>query len=64
MPDLAGFISEWVEANVRDAKPKTNQARDRRQSAGWTVLRLWEHELAEKREPRLMAKLRKALGSL
>jgi DNA mismatch endonuclease (patch repair protein) len=41
-------------------------ARDRKQSralrsAGWTVLRLWEHELAKKREVRLVAKLRRVL---
>ena len=28
---------------------------------GWRVLRLWEHELARKREARLMARLRRAL---
>jgi DNA mismatch endonuclease (patch repair protein) len=50
-----------------DAKRQTNQARDRKQSralrkAGWTVIRLWEHELTSKREPRLVAKLRRALA--
>lgn len=49
-----------------DAKRETNQTRDRRQSralrkAGWTVVRLWEHELAKKREARLVAKLRRVL---
>lgn len=50
-----------------DAKREGNMARDRKQSralrsAGWTVLRLWEHELAKKRETRLVAKLQKVLG--
>ena len=49
-----------------DAKREGNMARDRRQSralraAGWTVLRLWEHELAKKREKRLLARLRRWL---
>ena len=49
-----------------DAKRETNQARDRRQSralrkAGWTVMRLWEHDLAKKREKQLLAKLRRVL---
>lgn len=49
-----------------DAKREGNMARDRTQSralraAGWTVLRLWEHELAKKRETRLVAKLRRVL---
>lgn len=50
-----------------DAKREGNQARDRNQSralraAGWAVVRLWEHELAMKREPRLVAKLQRVLG--
>lgn len=49
-----------------DAKREMNQARDRRQSRalrkkGWTVLRLWEHDLAKKREARLVGKLRRVL---
>lgn len=49
-----------------DAKREGNMARDRTQSralraAGWTVLRLWEHELAKKRETRLVAKLCRVL---
>jgi DNA mismatch endonuclease (patch repair protein) len=44
-----------------------NKARDRRvtrtlRRAGWRVLRLWEHELARKRELRLAARLRCVLG--
>lgn len=40
------------------------QARDRRvnrelRAAGWNVVRIWEHELARKREARLLAKLRR-----
>lgn len=50
-----------------DAKREGNQARDKKQSralraAGWAVVRLWEHELAKKREVRLLAKLYKVLG--
>ena len=44
-----------------------NQARDRLvtralRRRGWRVLRIWEHELSRKREARLMARLRRALG--
>jgi DNA mismatch endonuclease (patch repair protein) len=43
-----------------------NTARDRLvqrtlRRAGWRVLRLWEHELARKREARLVARLRRVL---
>lgn len=49
-------------------KLKTNQARDRRvtttlRRAGWRVLRVWEHELTRKNEPRLLRRLQKALQS-
>ena len=49
-----------------DAKRGGNMARDKKQSralraAGWTVLRLWEHELAKKRAARLTAKLGRVL---
>ncbi len=49
-----------------DAKRETNQARDQRQAralrkAGWTVMRLWEHDLARKREKQLLGKLRRVL---
>lgn len=45
-----------------------NKARDRLvtrtlRCAGWRVLRIWEHELARKREARLLVKLWKALAS-
>jgi DNA mismatch endonuclease (patch repair protein) len=51
-----------------DEKRETNQARDRKQSRalrkmGWTVLRLWEHDLAKKREKWLLGKLRRVLGT-
>lgn len=51
-----------------DAKREGNQARDKKQSralraAGWKVIRLWEHELAKKREPLLLAKLQRVLTS-
>lgn len=49
------------------AKIARNQARDAEvtkvlRKAGWRVLRLWEHELAVKREKRLLARLRRLLG--
>jgi DNA mismatch endonuclease (patch repair protein) len=48
------------------SKIARNRARDRKvnctlRAAGWRVLRIWEHELARKREAQLLAKLRKAL---
>lgn len=51
-----------------DAKITRNQARDAEvtkalRKAGWRVLRLWEHDLAVKREKRLLARLRR-LGLL
>jgi DNA mismatch endonuclease (patch repair protein) len=51
-----------------DAKIARNQARDAEvtqalRKNGWRVLRLWEHELAVKREKRLLARLRR-LGLL
>ena len=47
-----------------DAKITRNQARDAAvtkalRRKGWRVLRLWEHELAVKREKRLVARLRR-----
>jgi DNA mismatch endonuclease (patch repair protein) len=44
-----------------------NKARDRLvtrtlRQGGWRVLRIWEHELARKREARLAARLRRALA--
>jgi DNA mismatch endonuclease (patch repair protein) len=47
-------------------KLAANRARDRRvnralRAAGWRVLRIWEHELARRREARLVARLRRAL---
>ena len=48
-------------------KLSANRARDRRvnlalRASGWRVLRVWEHELARKREARLVRRLRLALG--
>ena len=45
----------------------TNRVRDRLVSRtlrrdGWRVLRIWEHDLARKREARLVARLRRALA--
>jgi DNA mismatch endonuclease (patch repair protein) len=50
------------------AKLARNRARDRLvnrtlRAAGWRVLRIWEHELAGKREGRLRSRLRRVLGS-
>jgi len=44
-----------------------NRTRDRLVSrtlrrAGWRVLRIWEHELARQNEPRLVRRIREALG--
>lgn len=49
-----------------DAKIARNIERDAEvtkalRKAGWRVLRLWEHELAKKREKRLLARLRRVL---
>jgi DNA mismatch endonuclease, patch repair protein len=43
-----------------------NRSRDRRvsrslRSQGWQVLRIWEHELKRRNEPRLLARLERAL---
>lgn len=47
-----------------DAKIARNMARDAEVSralrrSGWRVLRLWEHDLAKKREQRLLSRLRR-----
>ncbi len=68
----------WHACPLHDTKPRNNaafwqkklsanRARDRRvnlalRSAGWRVLRVWEHEMAQKREARLLRRLRMALG--
>ena len=48
-------------------KLAANKERDRKvnrslRAAGWRVVRVWEHELARKREARLVAKLQRALA--
>lgn len=69
----------WHSCPLHGTKPATNRtfwrkklarnkARDRLvnrtlRKAGWRVLRVWQHELARKREARLVARLRKALAS-
>ena len=50
-----------------EKKLASNKARDRLVRRvlwreGWRVLRLWEHELARRREARLVARLRRVLG--
>ena len=49
------------------AKFRRNRARDRRDTrrlrrAGWQVLRLWEHELRAKAQPRLLVQLRQVFA--
>lgn len=49
------------------AKIVRNRARDRLvtktlRASGWTVLRIWEHQLAEKGRGRLLARLRRCLN--
>lgn len=49
-------------------KLERNRARDRRvnktlEAAGWRVLRVWQHDLAKRRESGLVEKLRHALES-
>ena len=44
-----------------------NRARDRLvtrtlRTMGWRVLRIWQHELSRPNAPRLLARLRRALG--
>jgi len=50
-------------------KLAANKARDRLvtrtlRHAGWRVLRIWEHELARKHEPRLLRQIQKVLTKL
>jgi DNA mismatch endonuclease (patch repair protein) len=52
---------------VWERKLAGNKARDRLvtrtlRRSGWRVLRLWEHELARKREASLLSRIRRALG--
>jgi DNA mismatch endonuclease (patch repair protein) len=49
------------------AKIEGNRARDRRvnrelRKRGWTVVRVWEHELKPKNEPKLLRRLVKAVS--
>lgn len=49
------------------AKLTGNKARDRRvnrelRKRGWKVLRIWEHELKRRNEPRLVRRLHRHLG--
>jgi DNA mismatch endonuclease, patch repair protein len=49
-------------------KLKTNQIRDHLvtrtlRRAGWRVMRVWEHELTRKNEPRLLRRILKALAA-
>lgn len=49
-------------------KIQRNNERDRKvnrllRMEGWAVIRIWEHELARKNEPRLLLRLRKDLAT-
>jgi len=70
----------WPGCPLHATQPKTNAAfwrkkfaahrtRDRLVSRtlrnlGWRVLRIWAHELTRKNEPRLLARLRRALAQI
>ncbi len=50
-------------------KLDANQARDRRvnrtlKARGWRVVRVWQHELKRRNEARLVARLRRRLGTV
>jgi len=50
-----------------DEKVRKNRSRDRSVTSqlrkdGWRVLRIWEHELAQKKEARLVVRIRKEAG--
>jgi len=69
----------WHGCPLHETRPKNNAAFWRKKFAanksrdglvtrtlranGWRVLRIWEHELARKREARLAARLRRTLGT-
>jgi DNA mismatch endonuclease, patch repair protein len=62
--------SHWPETNRGFWREKfsRNKTRDRLvvrtlHSRGWRVLRIWEHELARKKEKRLVWRIQKAIGS-
>ena len=49
-------------------KLAANQARDRQvnrtlRQEGWRVMRIWEHNLARRQEPRLLARLQKTFAA-
>jgi DNA mismatch endonuclease (patch repair protein) len=49
-------------------KLSANKTRDRKvnrelRKSGWTVLRIWEHDLAKKNLPRLLAKLARLIST-
>jgi DNA mismatch endonuclease (patch repair protein) len=52
----------WVPIGRRRSQLTGNKVRDRRvnralRGRGWTVLRIWEHELARKNQVRLLKRL-------
>lgn len=56
------FIQPKANAKFWRDKNATNRARDRKvnrtlRRLGWTVLRIWEHELAKRNAPRLLKRL-------
>ena len=55
-------------AGRRRSQITGNKARDRRvnrslRAKGWTVIRVWEHELRRKDEPKLLRRLGKVLAT-
>ena len=61
------FIQPRNHAAFWRKKIAANRARDRLvtrtlRAMGWTVLRIWEHELTKRNERRLLGRLRMAMG--
>lgn len=61
------FIQPKGNAAFWRKKIATNQARDRKvnrrlRTKGWTIARVWEHELKRRNEPRLVRRLVRILG--
>ena len=56
-------------AAFRKNKIKTNKARDRKvnrilRALGWKVVRIWEHDLRRRNEPRLVRRLLQTLETV
>ena len=59
----AGNRAFWKAKLARNAERDTLVTRALRK-AGWTVLRIWEHDLAAKHWPRVAGRIARALGRL